>query len=102
MNAEEIISMDSKTARKVLNYQGPVFLRMPKLGTYLFEVREKHCRKCGVKTRHEWVRDMDFNYWRCEECLIREIKETGIYLPPQVRNPILYLKNTTERLRLDK
>ena len=84
MKAEEIIAMDTKTIREVLNYHGVVFSRMlPKIkdehGNYLTEVRVRHCPKCQKETKQEWVRNNDFHYWRCSECLEKHLKENGIY-----------------------
>jgi len=98
MKAEEIISMDSKTARKVLNYQGPVFLNVEKnvmvnMGLYLLEGRERYCKKCKKITSQEWVRNHTFKYWRCSECLEKQLKEEGIFMPPVTNFRLIGIHN---------
>ena len=86
MKAEEIIAIDMKTTQKILNYNGPIFLSLEKnilanMGNYLLEVRVLYCKKCKKKTSQEWVRDHTFKYWRCSECLAKQLKENGIFYP---------------------
>ena len=75
-----------------LKYEGPVFLNIGKYneGAFMFEVKSRNCRKCKKVTKHEWVRDLDICYWRCEECLENMMKTEGLYVPPHVENPIKY------------
>ena len=76
MKAEDIIAIDTKTPQKVLNYNGPVLQE-----TFLLEVKEKYCRKCRKKTKHEWVRNHHFHYWRCPVCLEKHLKSIGTFTP---------------------
>lgn len=48
----------------------------------LFSFNIRYCPKCRKRTTHQKVRDFNREYYRCDDCLVREIKKTGIYVPP--------------------
>lgn len=85
MKAEEIIAMDTKNNQKVLS-------KWEENSPYLLEVRTRYCKKCKKQTSQEWVRNTHFEYWRCAECLEKQLKEKGIFTPQD------YFKRGTQYL----
>ena len=85
-----IIDKISKDVEKALNYDGPVFLRTYPKNPFPLETKNQYCKVCKKITKQEWVRNMDTEYWRCADCLDRQIKEKGIYIPPFVQDPNNY------------
>jgi len=47
----------------------------------LLEQQQKQCVVCHKETKHVWVRNMTFEYWRCEECLIEQLHRQGFFSP---------------------
>ena len=74
----------------VLKYQGPLFLRSQNLTNkdedQLFRKESRFCPICGTETFHERVRDLYIYYWRCQNCLDRQLRESGFYTPPHRKN----------------
>ncbi len=74
----------------VLKYQGPLFLRssnmISKDEDQLFRREERFCSVCGAETFHERVRNLWTYYWRCQNCLDRQLKEKGFFSPPHQRS----------------
>ena len=73
----------------VLKYQGPVFSRWENMenkdDSELFRRDDRYCERCEATTRHERVRNLWTYYWRCENCLDRDLREKGYFIPPYQR-----------------
>ncbi len=46
---------------------------------------EKFCDECQKPTRHDYCKDLTQWYWRCQDCLKREVKHIGVFTPPHTR-----------------
>lgn len=84
----------------VLNYQGPLFLRCENMVNKdkeeLFRREERFCSICGAVTNHERVRNLWVYYWRCQNCLDRQLKEKGFFTPPHQKSSGRYNKQLNE------
>ena len=89
----------------VLKYQGPLFLRcenmVDKDKEQLFRREERFCSVCGVETNHERVRNLWSYYWRCENCLDRQLREKGFFTPPYKKSSGRYAEQLNSVSRIN-
>ena len=55
-----------------------------KITPRLLERKDRYCGKCLFTTPHVYVRNIDVEYWRCENCVEMTVNSVKIFIPKYV------------------